>query len=201
MRPLRLVRSSSTVPQDLAQPLISLAPLDFLRRTLQLHRSCTDIKVDRGVEIASQSAETGVLYTNSKVDYGARGFMSSRNQLKYICFFIFSSLVITGCFGNSSTPFIVEGDILEPLRESRASWPDNDRGWAFKRGSNDDSPGWCDANGFIEASVEQVWEALRDADVVVERARVDTWREVGSCEAEPFERMLRVLYAHERDGR
>jgi hypothetical protein len=113
--------------------------------------------------------------------------MSRVNTLKHICFLSISSLFITGCFGNSSTPFIVEGDVLEPLRESRASWPDTNSGWIFKRGSNDDSPGWCDANGFIEASVDEVWQALRDADVVVERARVDEWEKVGSCDAEPFE--------------
>ena len=113
--------------------------------------------------------------------------MSRLSILKYFVFLAFSSTIITGCFGNSSTPFIVEGDVLEPLRESRASWPADDAGWVFKRGSNDDSPGWCDANGFIEASVEEVWEALRDVDVVVERARVDEWSKVGSCDAEPFE--------------
>ena len=76
---------------------------------------------------------------------------------------------------------------MEPLRDSRASWPDNDEGWVFKKGSNDDSPGWCDANGFINAPLNEVWQALMHEDVVVERARVDEWSKVGSCDAEPFE--------------
>ena len=76
---------------------------------------------------------------------------------------------------------------MEPLRDSRASWPDGNDGWVFKKGSNDDSPGWCDANGFINAPLSEVWQALRHEDVVVERDRVDEWSKVGSCDAEPFE--------------
>ena len=113
--------------------------------------------------------------------------MSRAKHLQIFVFFAFVSGFVTGCFGNSSTPFIVEGEVLEPLRDSRASWPDNDEGWVFKKGSNDDSPGWCDANGFINAPLDEVWQALMHEDVVVERARVDEWSKVGSCDAEPFE--------------
>ena len=98
-----------------------------------------------------------------------------------------SAFIITGCFGNTSTPFIVEGEILEPLRPSRASWPVGTEGFEYRRGSNDDDPGWCDANGYIQAPLSEVLEALSEADVVVERARVDDWSKVGSCDAEPFE--------------
>ena len=59
--------------------------------------------------------------------------MSRAKHLQIFVFFAFVSGFVTGCFGNSSTPFIVEGEVLEPLRDSRASWPDNDEGWVFKR--------------------------------------------------------------------
>lgn len=113
--------------------------------------------------------------------------MANRKRIYAAGFILVSAVMTTGCFGNTSTPFVVNGETLEPLRPSRASWPIGTEGFEYRRGSNNDEPGWCDANGYIQAPLSEVLEALSEADVVVERARVNSWSKVGSCDAEPFE--------------
>lgn len=91
-----------------------------------------------------------------------------------------------GCLREESTPF---PDGLEPLEDCSPGFPggeDNTPESINTAGGEDEENDWYwgHACGYVHADVDQVWAALQDADVVVDRRRVSEW-EVTETDREP----------------
>lgn len=87
-------------------------------------------------------------------------------------------LVMFGCFGNEATVF---PDGLEPLdgtnRASRPAIPADGvvpETINFVEGEGNDWE-WVHGRGFVRAPLIEVWRALQDPEVVVDRRQVDSW--------------------------
>lgn len=83
----------------------------------------------------------------------------------------------SGCFGNKTTEFPPG---LEPLEENTAEPPPAVEGNPYPetfnvvQGNTDDTD-WLHGRGYIHASVQQVWGAMKDPEVCVDRRKVDSW--------------------------
>ncbi|HEY3359335.1 MAG TPA: hypothetical protein VGQ83_39160 [Polyangia bacterium] len=82
-----------------------------------------------------------------------------------------------GCYGNATSPFPPG---LAPAGDNVAAYPaaEGDEAYPEKftlvTGSND-SYSWANLKGYIHAPIADVWAALQDPDVVVDRRNVDAW--------------------------
>ncbi len=81
-------------------------------------------------------------------------------------------LILAGCFGGRTVEF---PDGLEPLGPNQAEWPEDEaEELRFTLGSTDDYD-WVHALGFVHAPIEEVYAALLDPAVDVDRREVDDW--------------------------
>lgn len=99
------------------------------------------------------------------------------------------TILLTGCiFGKEE---IVFPPGLEPLEENRAPWPTGTQNDPYPEtieviSGESDSYYWAHGRGFIQAPIEETWQALQDPEVNVDRRKVDSWSssrmEVPNCE-------------------
>ena len=88
-------------------------------------------------------------------------------------------ILAAGCLGGPDIEF---PDGLQSLDlDNRAVWP-ADRAQAIDvvGGIEDDELIWAHARGYVHAPVADVWEALQEPDVVIDRADVDEYELTGS---------------------
>lgn len=86
-------------------------------------------------------------------------------------------LTLTGCLAPSE---IVFPPGLEPLEENTAPWPAAERGDPYPEtlsmvSGEADAYAWTHARGYVHGSVSEVWDALQEPEVVVDRRGVDAW--------------------------
>ena len=101
-------------------------------------------------------------------------------------------LMLGACFGDVSDPMVVSESQLEILEENQAAWPALNEDGTYPEamdvviGDEDAEPGWVHARAYIHAPLKTVWDAMREADVVVNRAAVETWYLDGECPPQGF---------------
>ena len=66
-------------------------------------------------------------------------------------------------------------DRLSPLEENRAPWPDPGTEAPEVVSGGDSDLWWAHSRGYVQAAPAEVWAALADPDVVVDRREVDVW--------------------------
>ena len=115
-------------------------------------------------------------------------------------------LSLGACFGDVTDPMVIDEGTLQALEENQAEWPTlNDDGtypeyMEMVVGDEDAEPGWVHTRGYIHAPVGEVWSALREADVVVDRAGVETWYLDGECPLQGLEYCLEFYSSMSKFG-
>lgn len=66
-------------------------------------------------------------------------------------------------------------DRLSPLEENLAAWPDPATESLSVVSGGDPDLWWAHSRGYVHASPAEVWAALADAEVLVDRREVDVW--------------------------
>jgi hypothetical protein len=95
-----------------------------------------------------------------------------------LAFCAVASCAIASCKGNSSSNFPAGLEPLDPTNQAPApaGTPTDPHPEAVESvtGETDDYV-WAHAHGYVHASLEQTWEAMRDPAVCVDRRKVDQW--------------------------
>ena len=97
-----------------------------------------------------------------------------------------------GC-GPEQVAFDVEQDedgrpTLAPLEDNTAQWPAEADGESHPEvlevatPAGAPAPGWAHARGYLHAGIAEVWEAMRDPDVVVNKENAVSYRLKGECD-------------------
>lgn len=84
---------------------------------------------------------------------------------------------------------------LAPLAKNVADWPQGDAEAIVIVGGASDDVDWAHARAYVHGDVDQVWAALQDDDVVIDRRKVESWtveRDTRPEYAESFELSLVV---------
>ena len=109
--------------------------------------------------------------------------------------------LVTGCFGESVDPLIAGEFGLEALDENSAEWPEASASELYPQelvvvqGDEDASPGWAHVTAYIHVEPARIWEALEQADVVVDRAEAKDWWLEGECDKQGLSACLE-FYTH-----
>ncbi|MCB9777467.1 MAG: hypothetical protein H6742_02760 [Alphaproteobacteria bacterium] len=100
-----------------------------------------------------------------------------RHDTKLLAGLLLPLPLAIACLKDESTPF---PDGLEPLEDCSPGFPggeDSTPEQINSAGGEDEDNDWYWGHscGYIHADVDQVWDALQDADVIVDRRRVSEW--------------------------